>query len=121
MKKNWQMYYSAMAALICAATVALSAYASHGLQGEFKERMLMACYFAFAHGLSLIVLSRHDQGRSNLLACTVMLLGIFLFSGSLALAALWQTSTALAPSGGIALILAWCLVAVNFLVRRDEE
>jgi uncharacterized membrane protein YgdD (TMEM256/DUF423 family) len=118
MKKNWQNYFLALAAIICAAAVAMSAYASHGLQGESRERMLTASYFAFAHGLSLIVLARHDESRANFLACGLMLLGVFLFSGSLASAAVWQTSTALAPSGGMSLILAWCWMAFNFLRCR---
>jgi len=120
MKKNWQRFYSSISALLCAASVAMSAYASHGLEGDSQHRLLTASYFAFAHGLSLIVLSRISSGKSNFLACSLMLVGLFLFSGSLAFAAIWQTSTALAPSGGMALMLAWCWVAVNFF-RSGED
>ena len=99
----------------------MSAYASHGLEDDSKSRMMTACYFAFAHGLSLIVLVRLSPARFNLWPCSLMLAGLCLFCGSLASAALWQTSTALAPSGGIALILAWCWVAINFLAFKENQ
>lgn len=120
MNRTWQASVSAMAAVLCAASVACSAYASHGLEGDAQRRMMTATYFAFAHGVSLIVLVRTATGRSHFLACALMLLGVFLFSGSLACAAVWKTSTALAPSGGIALISAWCWIAFNFLFGRRQ-
>jgi uncharacterized membrane protein YgdD (TMEM256/DUF423 family) len=120
MKFAWQKYFSALAALFCASSVAMSAYASHGLDADSQRRMLTASYFAFAHGLSLIVLVRFSPDRSNCGACSLMLLGLVLFSGSLASAVLFQTSTTLAPSGGMALILAWCWVAVNFLRHKEN-
>ncbi len=119
MKTGWQRFFSAISALVCALSVAMSAYASHGLEGDSQDRMLMASYFAFAHGLSLIVLVCRSASRSHLLACSLMLCGLFLFAGSLALAAIWHTSTALAPMGGMALILAWCWMALNFF--RDGD
>lgn len=97
----------------------MSAYASHGLDGDSQGRMLTAAYFAFAHGLSLIVLVRLSPARSNCGACSLMLLGLILFSASLASAVLFQTPSTLAPSGGLALILAWCWVAVNFLRHKE--
>ena len=120
MKRAWQKYFAAIAALLCAASVAMSAYASHDLDGDSQQRMLTASYFAFAHGLSLIVLVRFSPARSNFWACSLMLLGLILFSGSLVSAVLWQTPTTLAPSGGIALIVAWCWVAVNFLGFKED-
>lgn len=120
MKRAWQKYFSAIAALFCAASVAMSAYASHGLDGDSQRRMLTASYFAFAHGLSLIVLARLSPSRSNCGACSLMLLGLVLFSGSLASAVLLQTSSALAPAGGMALIFAWCWVAVNSLGHKED-
>ena len=120
MKHAWQKYFSAIAALFCAASVAMSAYASHGLDGDSQRRMLTASYFAFAHGLSLIVLVRVSPSRSNCGACSLMLLGLVLFSGSLASAVLWKMPSTLAPTGGIALIFAWCWVAVNFLRYKED-
>ncbi|MEO8000352.1 MAG: DUF423 domain-containing protein [Arenimonas sp.] len=119
-KQDWQRFFSAASALLCAWSVAMSAYASHGLQGDSRQRMFMASYFAFAHGLSLIMLVRLSSARSNLWACSLMLSGLLMFSGSLSLAAIWHTSTALAPAGGMALIIAWCWTAVNFF-RSGEK
>lgn len=120
MKRNWQRNLAFIAAIVCAASVAMSAYASHGLEAVSQQRMMTASYFAFAHGLSLLVLVRHSPGTPNFLACSLMFAGLCLFSGSLAAAAILQTSTALAPSGGMALIFAWCWVAVNFLRHKEE-
>jgi len=116
----WQRFFPAMGALLCAISVALSAYASHGLEAQSQERMLLASYFAFAHGLSLIVLARVSDSKSNLGSCSLMLAGLLLFSGSLVSAVIWQTETTLAPAGGTALILAWCWAAVNFLRWKDD-
>ena len=120
MKYAWQRYVASIAALICAVSVALSAYASHGLEADVQRRLMLACYFAFAHGLSLIVLVQVSSARSNVIACIMMLSGLLLFSGSLASAALWQTSTKLVPYGGTALILAWLFVAVNFTRFKED-
>jgi len=116
----WQRLFPATGALLCAISVALSAYASHGLEAQSQERMLLASYFAFAHGLSLIVLARGPDSKANLGSCSLMLVGLLLFSGSLASAAMWQTATTLAPAGGMALILAWCWAAMNFLRWKDD-
>lgn len=117
---RFQKYFSALAALLCGLSVAMSAYGSHALEGESQRRLLMASYFAFAHGLSLIVLVRRSSAISNILACCLMFLGLAIFSGSLAFAALWQAPTTFAPAGGFALILAWCWIALNFLRPKEN-
>jgi uncharacterized membrane protein YgdD (TMEM256/DUF423 family) len=117
---SFQRYFLALAAIVCALSVAMSAYASHGLEAEPQRRLLMASCFAFAHGLSLIVLLRLPRNKSNFLACSLMFVGLVLFSGSLASAAIFQTSTALAPFGGMTLIVSWCWVAVNFLKFKED-
>jgi uncharacterized membrane protein YgdD (TMEM256/DUF423 family) len=119
-KRAWQRYFSTLAALLCAVSVAMSAYASHGLNGYSKFRMMMACIFAFMHGLSLLVLVRVSPAITHAGACSLMLLGTGLFCGSLASSALWHTSTVLAPLGGITLIMAWCWVAINFLILKED-
>ena len=80
----------------------------------------MAAYFAFAHGLSRIVLARVSANKSNFGACGLMFIGLLLFSGSLVAAVIWQTATTFAPAGGMALILSWCWVAVNFLRWKED-
>lgn len=115
-----QGLFSAIGALMCATSVALSAYANHGLEAQAQDRMLLAAYFAFAHGLSLIVLARVSHSKSDLGACSLMLAGLLMFSGSLISSVIWQTATTLAPAGGIALILSWCWSAVNLMRLKDD-
>jgi len=66
------------------------------------------------------VLARISGKWSHWLSCSLMLLGLLLFSGSLASASLWQTPTTFAPAGGTALILAWCWVAVNLFLAKED-
>ncbi len=104
-------------ALCCAAAVALAAYSSHGLQGEHAHRGALAAAFAFAHGLALVALARHADSRVRLLGLVMLAGGIVLFSGTLAVAAIAGTSTALAPAGGVLLMLGWTTVAAGLLRR----
>lgn len=106
----------AVAALVCAGSVALAAYASHAATPILRERLWLASGFALLHAIGLLALS----SRSSLLASIgkiSMMAGIALFSGSLAAAALWSTPTGAAPLGGMLLIAGWLLMAADFLRR----
>lgn len=103
----------AVAAAICAVSVALGAYASHVAAAQDQKRLAIAALFAFANGLALIVISPRDS-RLAAAAKSALLSGIVLFCGSLAAAALFSTSTAAAPLGGSLLILGWLLLAADF-------
>jgi len=110
---------AALGALLCAAAVAVAAYASHGATGEQASRLALAAAFAFAHGLGLIVLA----ARRTALAAGVRLLlvlGVAGFSGGLCVAAWRGGSAPTAPIGGSLLILAWLLAAFD-LWRRGER
>jgi uncharacterized membrane protein YgdD (TMEM256/DUF423 family) len=105
---------SAAACLLCAAAVALSAYASHGVHGEAQRRLALAAAFAFAHGLAVLATASRSSttafaGRLLLLSATA------LFSGSLVAAVFLHSGTALAPVGGVLLMLGWGILAVEFL------
>ena len=105
---------STLAALLCALSVAGGAYASHVAAPEAMHRIGLASLFAFGHGLALIALAPRSSsvarwGRAALLAGTV------LFSGSLAAAAFFGTSTAAAPTGGTLLIIGWLIVGYDFV------
>ncbi|MEF9979331.1 MAG: DUF423 domain-containing protein [Thermomonas sp.] len=95
--------------LLAGVAVAVSAYAAHGAEGEAQARLVQAAAFAFAHGLALAALAPLAQRRRALLALVAMLVGVLLFSGSLAGAALLGLPTTLAPSGGMLMIGAWFL------------
>lgn len=105
------------AALVCGISVALSAYARHAAIGQRKEWLTLAALFAFGHGLALIALAQRDSHFSLMVKCTLVL-GMVLFSGSLVMAAFFETSTAFVPMGGMVLILGWLLLAVDFYRNR---
>lgn len=101
--------------LLAAGAVALSAYAAHGVEAAARTPMMLAAAFAFAHGLALAAIGRQAVRTSATIALVALLLGVLLFSGSL-VAALWfNTSTRLAPVGGLLLIAGWLLYAVDAL------
>lgn len=108
---------AAFGALACAAAVGLSAYASHGLQGEDARRVGLAALFAFGHGLALLLLGLQAASRLRVIALMMLALGALLFSGSLLGAALASLPTSLAPCGGLLLMLGWIIIAVDVLRR----
>jgi uncharacterized membrane protein YgdD (TMEM256/DUF423 family) len=103
----------AIGALVCGLSVALGAYASHAASAQDKQRFALAALFAFAHGLALIVAASRNSSLANL-AKWFFLAGIVLFSGSLAAAGFFGTSTKAAPLGGTLMILGWLLAAVDY-------
>ena len=104
---------SAMAAAICALSVALGAYASHVAAPTDKQRLALAALFAFGNALALIVVAPRGSALARA-AQLALLCGIVLFSGSLAAAGLFATGTAAAPFGGSLLILGWLLLAADY-------
>ncbi|MDR7069104.1 uncharacterized membrane protein YgdD (TMEM256/DUF423 family) [Pseudoxanthomonas japonensis] len=105
-------------ALLAAASVGLSAYASHGAaDSQAQSNLQTAALFAFGHGLALAALAAGTARRMGKGALSLLLLGTVLFSGSLVGGALWGVSTRLAPAGGVTLMLGWVLWAVD-AVRR---
>ena len=104
-------------ALCAAAAVALSAYAAHGADGAAQARLQTAAWFAFGHGVALVLLvptTRRRLGRAALLA---LYAGVLLFSGSLVFNVLAQWPTTLAPFGGGLLIAGWIVLALDLLRR----
>ncbi len=110
-------FLSVFAALCCAVSVGLGAYASHAADGQAKERIAIGALFAFGHGLALLVLAARES-LAGRIARGMLAIGIVLFSGSLVAAAFFGTSTAAAPLGGSLLMLGWLVAAIDF-VRKD--
>jgi uncharacterized membrane protein YgdD (TMEM256/DUF423 family) len=108
---------AASGAVLAAAAVALSAYASHGAAPDAQARLFLAAMFAFGHGVALAALAPQSPGRMAIAAFTTMLLGVLGFSGSLAAAHFFGTPTRLAPIGGSLLMLAWLMVAADRMRR----
>jgi uncharacterized membrane protein YgdD (TMEM256/DUF423 family) len=111
-------HFAAFGALACAAAVALSAFAAHAhVGGHERQQLEIASAMAFGHGLALVAIAARAS-RLATLARTGFIAGIVLFCGSLVGAALQGWPTTLAPAGGIALMLGWAILAIDFL-RSD--
>ena len=102
----------AAGALCAGAGVAMAAYASHGVSGQAASWLQTAALFAFGHGAAVALLSALPA-RALRLAMALLLVGMLLFSGSLAGAALLAWPTALAPFGGSLMMLGWLLLAID--------
>lgn len=110
--------FAAFGACCCAIAVALGAYAAHAaLDLLAKTRLDTAVFYLFAHGLALSIFAPRQRTWLASFALIGWSLGVVAFCGSLVGAALWNASTALAPLGGLALILGWVLQAIAFLRR----
>lgn len=102
-------------AILAAAAVALSAYASHAADGAGQAALLVGAAIAFGHGLALAALSRQARRRTAVLALVAILAGTLLFSGGLVVAHVAGAAARTAPFGGSLLILAWLAWAVDAL------
>ena len=108
--------FLAIAGLLGAAGVATAAAASHG--GD--TNLAIVANFLLFHAATLIGLSLAPASRFVKIAGYVLLLGLALFCGDLAMRS--ATGNALfpmaAPIGGGSLILGWLLVAAAALFTR---
>lgn len=104
-------WFAFTGALLAGASVGLSAYAAHGVPEAARGNLQSAALFAFLHGVALAALSRGASGSLALIALSLLLVGTFLFSGSLTAAHFFGTSTRLAPMGGTLLIVGWLVYA----------
>lgn len=110
-------------AISAALSVALGAFAAHGLKSRLPADMLAVfqtgVQYQFYHSLGLIVVgliaTTLKPGALLTAAGLLMLAGILLFSGSLyALTTTGIRSLGMiTPFGGVAFILAWLLLAVG--------
>ena len=71
--------------------------------------------FALLHGVALAALARDAERMLARIALIALLLGLLLFSGSVAMNVLLQWPTTLAPLGGMLLIAGWIAYAVDRL------
>jgi uncharacterized membrane protein YgdD (TMEM256/DUF423 family) len=109
---------AAIGVLACGASVALSAMAAH-FHGDAldRQRLALAAAMAFGHGLALVAIAARAS-RLAALARLGFVAGIVLFCGSLLGAAWCDWPTTAAPAGGVALMLAWAILAADFLRRE---
>jgi uncharacterized membrane protein YgdD (TMEM256/DUF423 family) len=112
---RFSSWLGASGALCAAAGVALSAYASHAMAGTAQSQLQTAALFAFGHGVALAALSRDSGRRLARIALAILLIGVLLFSGSLATHVLAQWPSTLAPFGGTLVIAGWIVYAIALL------
>jgi uncharacterized membrane protein YgdD (TMEM256/DUF423 family) len=108
---------TAAGAVLAGAGVAFSAYAAHGAEGAARVNLQSAALFALVHGVALVALSRQTPHRLGTAALSMLLIGVLLFSGTLAAAHFFGAPPRLAPAGGSLLILGWLLYAADALRR----
>ena len=108
---------AALGALLAGASVALLAYAAHGVDGLSQSRLQTAAMFAFGHSVALAALAPGVVRRLARIGLLMLGGGVLLFSGSLVLNVFAHWPTTLAPFGGLLLIAGWLLWAADALRR----
>ncbi len=110
--------------------VAAGAFAAHGLKNvltvEYISVFKTAADYQMMHGIGLILiglLSKHDKLRFNNTAALFMFSGIILFSGSLYLLTLSNTPWLgmITPIGGVCFLIAWTILAFNYLKIKNKD
>ncbi len=106
-----------LAALFGFLSVALGAFAAHGLKGSIEANMLEAfktgVTYQMFHALTLLLLVpllwRRSESRSLQLAIIAFVAGIILFSGSLYVMAITgiRWLGIITPIGGVSFLFAW--------------
>jgi uncharacterized membrane protein YgdD (TMEM256/DUF423 family) len=103
-----------IAAALCFVAVALGAFGAHGLRSTLEARGMLdvwnkAVFYHFIHSIALLVLALY--GTINRGACLLLVVGIFLFSGSLYLLALVPQGRdwlgLITPLGGLCFLAGW--------------
>ncbi len=118
----------ALGALNAFLAVAAGAFAAHLLKNtltlEYLNTFRTAADYQFFHGLGLIVIGLLTQlkpNKMNSIAAILMFAGIVLFSGSLYLLVITGSKWLgmITPLGGICFLLAWLILAVSYLLKKD--
>lgn len=103
-----------IAGAVGVATLAVGAHAFTGANLDVAGNILLF------HAAALLALANADGQRLRSLAALLLVAGCLMFSGDL----IFKAATArslfplAAPSGGVALILGWLVVAVGALLSR---
>jgi len=111
-----------IAAILGLIGVAIGAIAAHAIADPKAVAALeKAALYQLIHVLALLFASQ-QIGRFATLSCWFFLLGITLFCGSIELKYLLglHSVTALAPSGGICLMLGWIFLGVSSVLHKKQ-
>lgn len=120
-----------LGALLMASAVALGAFGAHGLKTKLSADMLQVyqtgVQYHVYHALGILLIGLvagfYPHAPGVQWAGWLMLLGVLLFSGSLYVLALsgirWLG--AITPFGGLAFIVAWCLLAYTLYQQASQN
>jgi uncharacterized membrane protein YgdD (TMEM256/DUF423 family) len=115
--------WGVIAALLGLTAIALGAVAAHAVaEPQAAQALERASLYQLIHALVLLY-ATGLSGKAALLARSLLLAGIVLFCGSIALKYLFSVTqaTVVAPTGGIALMLGWLLLGVATLTRSTAK
>ena len=129
------MFLLALAGLYGAVAVALGAHAAHGMDATYAPQAIAwvetASHYQLVHAVAMVAtVAAYDAARAKALRVSLAMAGFLfafgalLFPGSLyAMAFVGNPSFgALAPIGGVALILGWSAIATaGALTARDRH
>lgn len=118
-----------LAALFGFLTVAGGAFGAHGLKGSVPAVDLAAFETGMRYGLVhavavLLMLTLSRQGLpAARLSGWAFLVGIVLFSGSLAILGITGSRALVlaTPLGGLAFLAGWLFLCIGFLVQRNKD
>lgn len=117
-------------ALMCMLAVAFGAFGAHALKGQLDSYYLeiykTGVLYHLIHALAIVLIGviaqllPHD--RKVITSGYLMLAGVVIFSGSLYFLAIsgQRWLGAITPIGGILFILAWGLLALTSLKRKEK-
>lgn len=120
------MNWTAIGAFLMALAVGLGAFGAHGLRGRLDAYSMSvyekAVFYHFLHALGILLVSLLARTGGISIAAQarvgwLLLIGIFLFSGSLYALAISGVRMlgAVTPIGGIAFIVGWLWLAYEAL------
>lgn len=129
MNKNKNKRFFLLAAAISGfLSVALGAFAAHGLRNILESGLLQTFQtgveYQFMHTLALFGIALlPSQSRSSNIAGWSFIVGLFLFSGSLYLLALtkFKAFGMITPVGGVCFLTGWFFLAVHAWYSYAEK
>ncbi|MEF2073192.1 DUF423 domain-containing protein [Consotaella aegiceratis] len=120
MKPSLASVFVAIAGLLGAGGVAGAAYAAHG--ADDTHMVASASSIALVHAPALLALAsaRRETLRLALPAAILLAIGTILFSGDLTMRTFWgvRLFPYAAPTGGMAMIAGWLVVAIGGITAR---
>lgn len=119
---NLTKKFAFMGAVFMAISIGLGAFGAHGLKSIISNDMLVIFHtgveYQFYHALGLFCIAfiaHFSNSKIVNISGYLMLVGIFIFSGSLYILSITGLKWlgAITPIGGFAFIIAWILLAID--------